>query len=185
VHLAGGGLAWDVAAEPYGALKRLDELTLGAAAQAVGAAAIIPRVFNLAGPWLLKRGFAIANLIDQVRAGGPVRIEAARPVVRSYVDVEDLTALLLALAERRESATFDTAGEVEVEMGELATRVAAALGAGPVVVEREWDPAAEPSRYVGDAATLRRLAGEVGVTFRGLDEQIVRTAEIPAAGEPR
>jgi UDP-glucuronate decarboxylase len=173
----GGGLAFDVRADPYGALKRLDELTLRAAAQDAGAAAIVARVFNLAGPWLLKRGFAIADLIDQVRAGGAVTIRADRPVVRSYVDVEDLAALLLALAGARQDAQFDTAGEVAVEMGELAARVAQALGReGELSIERDWDPAAPADRYVGDGEQWRRLCAAHGIAPRDLDAQIARTA---------
>lgn len=181
----GDGLAFDVRADPYGALKRLDELTLRAAAQDVGAAAIVARVFNLAGPWLLKRGFAIANLIEQVQAGGAVTIRAGHPVVRSYVDVEDLAALLLALAEARQDARFDTAGEVAVEMGELAARVAQALGReDELSIERDWDPAAPADRYVGDDTEWLRLTAEHGIAPRDLGAQIARTAASLRAGEP-
>ena len=177
VYRPDGGLAWNVAADPYATLKRLDELALGCAAREVGAVAIIARVFNLAGPWLIKRGFAIADLIEQVRSGGPVRLRAGHPVVRSYVDVEDLVALLLSLAERGESATFDTEGEVTVEMGDLAARIAGVLGRPDVAVLREWDPAAAADRYVGDGTEMRRVAHAAGVPLRTLDEQIVRTAD--------
>jgi ubiquinone biosynthesis protein UbiJ len=84
-------------------------------------------------------------------------------------------ALVLALADGGQSATFDTAGEVEVEMGELAIRIAAVLDVGPNEVERDWDPAADPSRYVGDPTEMRRLAAGAGVAFRDLDDQIRRT----------
>lgn len=182
VYARGGGLAWDVRADPYGALKRLDELTLRAAAQDAGAAAVVARVFNLAGPWLLKRGFAIANLIDQVEAGGTVTIRAPHPVVRSYVDVEDLVALLLARADARADAQFDTAGEVAVEVGELAARVARVLGRDAELrIEREWDPDAPADRYVGDGARWGSLCAEHGIVPRDLDAQIARTAGPVAA----
>lgn len=171
--------------DPYGALKRLDELTLTASAREVGAAAIVARVFNLAGPWLLKRGFAVANLIDQVEAGGTVTVRAPHPVVRSYVDVEDVVALLLALADARADARFDTAGEVAVEMGELAARVARVLGReGELPIERDWDPAAPADRYVGDGAEWRRLCAANGIAPRDLDVQIARTAAYLREQEP-
>jgi nucleoside-diphosphate-sugar epimerase len=179
-----GALSWDVRADPYGTLKRLDELTLRAAAQDAGAAAIVARVFNVAGPWLLKRGFAIASLIDQVEAGGTVTIRAPHPVVRSYVDVEDLVALLLALADARADARFDTAGEVAVEMSELAARVAHVLGRGDVEVERDWDPGAPADRYVGDGAEWLALCAQHGIVPRDLDAQIARTAAHLRAQEP-
>jgi UDP-glucuronate decarboxylase len=180
------GLAFDVAENPYGALKRLDELTLRQAAADAGAAAVVARVFNVAGPWITKpRGFALSDLAWRARAGEPLRLQARHPVQRSYVDVEDLAALLVALCDARRDARFDTAGDEVVEVGALAERVRAVLGREDLPIERDWDPSAPADRYVGDGTALRALAAEHGVALRGLDEQIARTAAgLPADGAP-
>lgn len=164
---------------PYAALKRADEEVFGAAMRDLDGRYAVARVFNVAGPWMVQpKGFALASMIEQVRGGGPLRVRATHPVRRSYVDVEDLAALAVALAAGGpDEAVFDTAGAEVVEVGELAERVARLLGHPGMPVERRWDPAAPADEYVGDGRLMRRLVREHGVAFRGLDEQILRTAE--------
>jgi nucleoside-diphosphate-sugar epimerase len=164
---------------PYAALKRRDEGTFRDAMRGLGGRFVVARVFNVAGPWMAEpKGFALASMIEQVQAGGPVRVLARHPVRRSYVDVEDVAALAVALADDGpEDVLFDTAGEVVVEVGELAERVARLLGQPGMPIERSWDPAAPADDYVGDGTLMHRLAGDRGVPLRGLDDQIARTAE--------
>lgn len=178
----------DVSADPYGTLKVMDELMLRTACADVGARSLVVRVFNIAGPWLEKTGaFAISDLIRQVADGGPVRIRARRPVVRSYVDVEDVVSLMLATAldaSVPDGITVETAGEIEVEMRALAEHVKQALGRPDVAIERDVDAAAAADRYVGDGRSFAALAARTGVPLRPLDAQIARTAQgmgIPVA----
>lgn len=163
---------------PYAVLKRHDELILRGAMADVGGRCAVARVFNVAGPWMASlKGFALGSMIEQVRAGGAVEVRARHPVRRSYIDVEDLAALAIALADDGpEETRFDTAGEVVVEVGELAARVATVLGRPDAEVVRDWDPAAPADDYVGDGAAMRALSAELGITLRGLDDQIARTA---------
>jgi nucleoside-diphosphate-sugar epimerase len=164
--------------DPYAALKRQDETTFSDAMRGLGGRIAIARVFNVAGPWMPDpKGFALASMIDQVRAGGPLKVRASHPVRRSFVDVEDLAALAVALAgDGPDDVLFETAGDEVVEVGELAERVARVLGNADMSFEREWDPGAPPDDYVGDGALMRELARERGLELRGLDDQIARTA---------
>jgi nucleoside-diphosphate-sugar epimerase len=164
---------------PYAALKRRDEGAFRDVMRDLGGRCAAARVFNVAGAWMppQPKGFALVSIIEQVQAGGPVQIHARHPVRRSYVDVEDLAALAVALADDGpEDVVFDTAGDVIVEVGELAERVARLLGHADMPVEREWDPAAPADDYLGDGALMHALASERGVALRGLDQQIVSTA---------
>jgi len=165
----------DLEGNPYGTLKHLDEHAFRRAAADVGGRALVLRVYNVAGPWIRKpAAFVLSDLIGQARAGGPLVLRAQRPVVRSYVDVEDLAVVAVgwALDEGAgDDVVAETAGAEVVEVGELAARVAPGMP-----IERTWDPDAEPDRYVGDGAALAALAARVGVPLRGLDEQIARTA---------
>jgi UDP-glucuronate decarboxylase len=164
---------------PYAALKRRDETTFRHATRDLGARCAIARVFNVAGAWMPQpKGFALASLIEQVHAGGPLQVRARHPVRRSYVDVDDLAALALALADDGPNdALFDTAGDEVVEVGELAERVARRLGRPDLPIERDWDPDAPADDYVGDGAMMQALARERGLTLHSLDDQIVRTAD--------
>lgn len=171
----------DIATDPYGALKVMDELALRRVAADAGGRSLVVRVFNVSGPWLTKpAAFALSDIIGQVHAGGPVRIRASHPVVRSYVDVEDLVSVMIAAALDCSGAPdvqVDTAGEVEVEVGDLADAIRRVLGRSDVAVERQFDPAAEPDRYAGVAGQFASLAGGFGIPLRGLDAQIARTAQ--------
>jgi UDP-glucuronate decarboxylase len=176
-----GRLASDLEGNPYGTLKHLDELAFRRAAADVGGRALVLRVYNVAGPWIRKPdAFALSNLVGQAQAGGPLVLHARWPVIRSYVDVEDLAAVAVGWAldpEAGDDVVAETAGAEEVEVGDLAERVKAVLGRPDLPIERTWaEPRARTDRYVGDGAALAALAARVGVPLRGLDEQIARTA---------
>jgi nucleoside-diphosphate-sugar epimerase len=174
----GGG---DLAENPYAQLKRWDELAFRRAMADAGGRSVVARVFNVAGPWLAKvDSFALGSLIRQVAEGGPVEVRARHAVRRSYVDVEDLAALALALAESPDAGddlVFDTAGEVVVEVGELAERIARVLGRADAEIVRDRDDSLPEDVYVGDGTAMREHAARHGIELRELDEQIARTAE--------
>ena len=186
VHGTGPRLAADLEGDPYGTLKHLDELAFGEACRRAGTRLAVPRIFNLGGPYLRKpKVFALADMIRQAAAGGPVRIKATRPVWRSFVDVRDVVTVCLAwllAGDEQDAVTFDTAGEQPVEMQGLAERVIAVLGRPDVAIERTLDPDAEPSSYVGDGAALHALAASLGIPLASLDEIVEATARDLLAG---
>ncbi len=171
----------DLGGNPYGALKVLDERVLRQASQDVGARSLVLRVFNVAGPWMTKPdAFAIGDLIGQASAASVTRIRAERPVIRSFVDVEDIAAIMIAAALTDTigpDVVVDTAGVEEIEVGALAARVRSALNLGDGTIERSWNPDAAPDRYVGSPEQFSTLARALGIPLRPLDEQIRRTAE--------
>ena len=171
----------DIGADPYGALKVMDELALRRAAADVTSRSLMVRVFNVGGPWLLKpEAFAISDIIRQVDGGGPVRIRATHPVVRSYVDVEDIVSVMIAAAldpSMEADLVVDTAVEVDIEVGDLADVIRQVLGRPEVGVERPPASGAAADEYVGDRAPFAALAGHLNVRLRPLNEQIARTAQ--------
>jgi nucleoside-diphosphate-sugar epimerase len=139
---------------------------------------VIGRVFNLSGPYINRRStYALASFIADALAGRPVRVGAAAAVWRSYVAIETLMSVVAAaLTDEAPGVTaFETAGEVVVEMGELAQAVAEALGA-PGVERAAFDPNASPDRYVGDGRVFADLAQAYGVPQTSLEMQIRQTA---------
>ena len=179
VYAADGTPAHDLQANPYGVLKLEDEAHFAHWAEAAGATLVLPRLFNLSGPYINKLDtYALATLIGAALAGEPMRIRAAHAVVRSYTAVHDL----LTLALRRLAAggggvlRFDTAGEREVEIGELAEEVRRVLGAA-VAIERPPRDVARVDRYVGDGAAYAALLREAGIAPQTLAQQIASTAD--------
>jgi len=170
----------DVRSDPYGAMKVMDELVMRRAAANAGARSLVVRVYNVAGPWMRKsRAFALGDLLHQAAAGEQLTIRASRPVVRSFVDVQDIASVAIATALDSETGSdivVETAGDEVIEVGDLAERILAVLGRPRQDIVRAWDPTALPDSYLGDGRAFHALAARAGVVLRPLDEQIARTA---------
>ena len=174
----------DLGANPYAELKRRDERRFldlaGDPSTSLDGRLVMPRVFNLAGPFLNKPDrYALGSILTDIGRGGPVRLTATRPVVRSYVHVGDLVALAFALltgAGPLPGGTFDTAGERDVEVGELALVATSVLGHPDMPIERPPLARQDPDRYVGDPAEMHRLMLVNGLSAATLPDQIRDTA---------
>lgn len=179
VYARDGGLERDLQANPYGMLKLEDEVRFARWVEERGATLVLPRLFNLSGPYINKlETYALATLIRATQAGEPMRIRAAHAVVRSYIAVEDLLAVSLwRLAQgARGVVRFDTAGEREVEIGELALEIKLALRS-EVPIERPPLDGTRVDRYVGNGAAYAAILDEARIVPQPLQQQIVLTAD--------
>jgi nucleoside-diphosphate-sugar epimerase len=166
----------------YGALKRADEAAFGAWSQAPGKRAVIVRVFNLSGPYINKQSsYALACFIADALAGRPLEIRAARPVYRSYVAIAELMSVVFALLTDGETGLtlFDTAGDRDYEMGEIAQVVQEVLN-HPNGVIRPVLSEAPPDRYTGDGVAYRRARSRFDVEPVDFPSQVLDTARYMA-----
>ncbi len=170
---------------PYGVLKAEDERLFLELARRDRRARyapriVIPRLFNLAGPFLNKPDrYVLGSVIEDIGRGGPIRLTASRPVVRSYVHVADLIDIAFGAMVGEgpvPDGPFDAAGEREIEVGELAELAASVLGQPGMAIERPPFDGTAPDRYVGDPMKLRSLAAAHGVDLKPLSRQIEDTA---------
>ena len=174
----------DLSTNPYGVLKVRDErrfldLAEGTGGMSPAPRVVIPRLFNLAGPFLNKPDrYVLGSVIEDIGRGGPVRLTATRPVVRSYVHVADLVDLALVMVGDGPvpDGPFDTAGEREIEVGELAELAISVLDRPDTAIERPPLDGTGPDRYVGDPSAMRSLARSYGVELTPLVRQIEDTA---------
>jgi nucleoside-diphosphate-sugar epimerase len=175
----------EMEANPYGVLKaraerRFLEMTSAMVEETVLPRLVIPRLFNLSGPFLNKPDhYVLGSIIRDIKQGGPIRLSASRPVVRSYVHVRDLVELAFAVMlgdDPPPPSVFDTAGEREIEVGELARLAASVLGAPEMEIVRPPLDEQRPDRYVGDPSVLNALASRYGLAMTTLPQQIVDTA---------
>lgn len=152
----------------YAQMKRDHEAVVTAWAAKAAAPLLVPRVFNLGGPYInYARNYALGDFIIGLATEGRIAIGAADPVVRSYVHVLEMAAVLLdmALDDSQDGAPFDIGGPETVELGDLAQLVAAGLGVPDPVIERP-EPAgglgdlyvAAPQHYQAALAALDRSA---------------------------
>ena len=183
IFLASSGAAaagLPIADDPYGALKRLDELAFAEAARSIGARLRTARIYNVTGPhMLMPELYALGQIIGNTLRGQPIRIRASGKVERSFVAVDDLVSLVLAdllAPDRPDQMLFDTGGEV-VEILELAQAVRSALGRDDLPIDRDWDPNVQPDIYLGDPTVMSELARRHGLVQMPLSEQIRKTAE--------
>jgi nucleoside-diphosphate-sugar epimerase len=172
----------DPSAGLYGRLKYQDEIDFTATCAAHDVGLIIPRIFNLSGPYINKfDNYALASFIYQVLRNQPITIQARRPVLRSYYFIGDLIELSLQLLLNQATAgtaCFDAAGEEIVELGELAERVTAVLvDHVPLATARALlvDDAVE-DRYIGNRDRLRTLEDRFGMQPMPLNQQIILTS---------
>jgi UDP-glucuronate decarboxylase len=171
----------DLEANPYGALKLDDERGFAELARELGCRAVLPRVFNLAGPFINKlHSYALSSLILAAQRGQPLVIRAAHRVVRSYIHVADLVSLGLALLLQGASepiALFDTVGDRVVEIAELADCVLAVLGVKLPIERPRFDPdRSTDDIYVGEDGPMRALARRHRIDLLPLETQIRDTA---------
>jgi nucleoside-diphosphate-sugar epimerase len=170
----------DLVTNPYGALKLRDESRFAEVSSLKERTAIV-RVFNLAGPFINKTSiYALGSIITDLKQGGPITLRADHPVIRSYVHVRDLVELAFALMMGRTAGPgtpFDTAGDREIEIAELAALTASLLGMPDVQINRPSAvEGALSDRYVGDSTLMGTLASHIGVDLAPLDIQILDTA---------
>ena len=173
----------NVRINPYGVLKLRHEAALTHWALENKARLIIPRIFNIGGPFANKIDlYALTSLIEQAQSGSPLRIKAQGEVWRSYVQVEELAALLVALASEAAFGIigpFDTVGLEAIEIEDLARRILAVMGRTGQGVERRRDPDAPLNRYLGEGPQYAALLARFGLIQRDLDAIITSSLSRP------
>lgn len=162
-----------LAEEPYGHTKGLHEVALAGWCETNGVPLTVCRVFNVGGPYGNKLDlYALSSLIRSALSGGDIPIRARGSVLRSYVHVEELMAVLVGQVQSSApgpSEPFDSAGPEVVEIGDLAGIVCAQLGLDPARIVRQHDPEAPVSRYLGDSADYLAAVRSLGLTPVGIE----------------
>jgi nucleoside-diphosphate-sugar epimerase len=177
---ASSGAVYQTAGSPakraYGEMKRAQEAAVQDWADKAGAPLLLPRIFNVGGPYINHIGaYALGSFIEQALAGGVIEIQARQAVLRSYVHLFEFARVLLDLSlgdERR--LAFDTAGDAVVEMADLARAVGAALGLELDIRRLPMSPGED--RYVGDGRTYQAAVARLGAPI-GLGRIIRDTAD--------
>jgi nucleoside-diphosphate-sugar epimerase len=164
----------DLERNPYGVLKREDEMRIAA----LPCPSVIFRIFNLAGPFMNHADhYALGSILGRIERGEPILIKAAHPVIRGFTHVGDVLNLALALLlDGQGTDPIDTLGRPAIEIGALARLAAEAMGRPDLPILRpEVDPAI-PDSYLGDGTRFEALAHAEGLTLRDLPTQIRDTA---------
>jgi nucleoside-diphosphate-sugar epimerase len=164
---AGLGSETPPAKAAYAAMKQDHEHAVAAWSRKAGKPSLVPRVFNIGGPYMTVAGnYALGDLILNLARNGRAAIGAADPIFRNYVHVVEMADALLEMAvdEGEDGAPFDVGGVETVELGALARRIAHRLGIPDATIDRPPAAGGAGDWYVGDGAryqaALFRMARE-------------------------
>ncbi|MFZ0266461.1 NAD-dependent epimerase/dehydratase family protein [Caulobacter sp.] len=137
----------------YAALKRDHENVVAEWARRTGRAVLIPRIFNLGGPFINHaEAYALGDFILALSRHGRIAIGAADPVFRSFVHVSEMARVILDMAvdEAQSAEPFDIGGGEIIELGALALAVGQALERADATIERPEPSDGAGDWYVGD-----------------------------------
>jgi nucleoside-diphosphate-sugar epimerase len=163
---------------PYGALKRREEILITEACESLQISCLILRVFAVMGAFMTKpKAYAIGDFVYQALNNQHIKILADRPVWRSYTDIQDLVYLGIAYlisSSKRSPICIDSCGYV-VEMETLAKQVLMYLDIDSNSISRNWNTLAEPSKYVGKNDEIAYLASTLNLSFSSFENQVMNT----------
>jgi nucleoside-diphosphate-sugar epimerase len=137
----------------YATMKRDHEGVAAGWARRTGRAVLIPRIFNLGGPFINHaEAYALGDFILAASRHGRIAIGAADPVFRSFVHVSEMARVILDMAvdDAQSAEPFDIAGAEIVELGALAVAVGEAVERADAVIERPEPGDGAGDWYVGD-----------------------------------
>jgi UDP-glucuronate decarboxylase len=186
VYGPGGLLVETPAHNLYGWMKRQDEENLRALTARLSIRLYIARVFTLSGEYINKTNlYALACFLNDIKSGGPIRILADHPVLRSYAYIGDVVnlalALLLDLVPNISSdiplapLVFDVAGSQVVEMQELAGLCRVVCGCPDRPILRPDLDTERVSSMIGDSTEYGRLLQVHGLDNLPLQAQVRAT----------
>ena len=134
------------------------------------------RLFAPYGPG--QAGRLIPSLAQRVRRGEAVTLNGGGQPRMNPIYVDDLVAVLLASLARDGHETVNVGGDEVVGVGELASRLAGAIG-----TEARFEEGAQegPGDLVGDTTVLHELYAPAGLV--PLDDGLRRTVDSLAAEE--
>ena len=163
---------------PYGYNKALHEQHLKQWSASEGTPLGIARIYNVGGPYINKLArYALADFISQARKSGSVKIQAARPVFRSFVDAQELSfVVLLRLIDQTSLVDhYSTFGREVLEMSDLAATVLDVTGNDRNNIIRPLLNSHEPDWYVGGGEHYQTTLAVHGMTPIAIGDIISRT----------
>jgi nucleoside-diphosphate-sugar epimerase len=151
----------------YSQMKRDHEDVVADWAARTGNSVLLPRVFNLGGPYMTHpQNYALGDFILSQARTGRIAIGSGDPVIRDFTHVLEMAALLLDMAvdEAEGPQPFDIGGGEVIELGALARLVAAAFGVETPAINRPAPTGGAGDRYVGDGARYQAALAKAGQT---------------------
>jgi nucleoside-diphosphate-sugar epimerase len=164
----------------YGVLKLEDEVYFHKLASEVNAQIIIPRIFNIAGPYINKYNiYALSDFIIQLVQNREIIINSSCDVVRSYIHISDLFKICFSWLfddqKKEKTLIFDTGNYKEIELFDLAKMIIELIDPQGKVARENHDKNLSANYYVGNITTQEILCKKYNINLAGYEKIILDT----------
>ena len=146
---------------PYAQNKINDELYFLDLSKKYNFNLMIPRIYNLGGPFINQpQTYALNNFILQAKANKKIIINADNDVFRSYVHVENLIDLFfkwLIDTDKENPLIFDISSPHKIEIKDLAKKISEILKFNCEIIAPNYNSQNPSDDYVGDSTIMLSL----------------------------
>lgn len=164
----------NIRSNPYGFLKRVDELTFEEECNRRGITAVIARLWGATGLDMMDaEKYAIGNFVISALKNQKIEISSGHKVVRRYVDSREFMQVCIELAKLGVSANFDSGGP-EIEIGQLAHEIDRQFG-GNIEISRPSESNREDDLYFPKSKDFEEYARISKINLSSIQEQISNT----------
>jgi nucleoside-diphosphate-sugar epimerase len=162
---------------PYGYLKRLEELEFEKSCIDFDANYLGVRVWSTSGAYIKTGGLlAIESLITQALTGDIISIESALPTYRTYADANEILIASLNGLLRGKTGLYNSGG-FEIEIGGLANIISQLVpGVAHNIIRPEYH-LGEEDRFCSSDPSVESFLLELGLTFSDVSGQVRETIE--------
>jgi UDP-glucuronate decarboxylase len=163
----------------YAKNKIDDELYLLELSEKYNFNIMIPRIFNIGGPFINQpQIYALNNFILQTKANKKIIINANNDVFRSYVHVNNLIDLFFKWLIDKDKETpliFDISHPNKIEIKKLAEKICEVLKINCEIISPNYNSQNLSDDYVGDSAKIMSLCKKYQIDLADLDQIILDT----------
>jgi nucleoside-diphosphate-sugar epimerase len=163
----------------YAKNKIDDELYLLELSEKYNFNIMIPRIFNIGGPFINQpQIYALNNFILQTKANKKIIINANNDVFRSYVHVNNLIDLFFKWLIDKDKETpliFDISHPNKIEIKKLAEKICEVLTINCEIISPNYNSQNLSDDYVGDSAKIMSLCKKYQIDLADLDQIILDT----------
>jgi nucleoside-diphosphate-sugar epimerase len=164
---------------PYAQNKINDELYFLDLSKNYNFNLMIPRIFNLGGPFINQpQTYALNNFILQAKANKKIIINANNDVFRSYIHVENLIDLFFKWLIDKDKETpliFDISSSRKIEIKDLAKKIIEVLKINCEIIAPNYNSQNPSDDYVGDPTKILSLCQKYQINLADLEQIILDT----------
>ncbi len=140
---------------------------------------MIPRIFNLGGPFINQpKTYALNNFILQAKANKKIIINANNDVFRSYIHVNNLIDLFFKWLIDKDKETpliFDVSHPNKIEIKDLAKKIIEILKIDCEIILPNYNSQNPSDDYVGDSRKILSLCKRYQIDLKYLEQIILDT----------